>query len=224
MFFDSQLRSTLLRLSIVLMLHLACLYSIIKAPTWKNISDEQSSNLNQHKQKMSIVFIKSPRTPLELKHKQQNKQENIGNPKHAVTIKRPLSSSIHLQANQTSKVNDELDVESPPPPKLNRDVKAISQSLERDLRFEQQKIEAAKPANQIAREYWQKQNYPFKDKWEELAHKIEKAGKPRGLQLETFQAADGTQITKLGNTCFKAPDPGRTYLNQAEARPVICPR
>ena len=93
-----------------------------------------------------------------------------------------------------------------------------------DHLFAQQKIEAAKPPNQIAREYWQKQNNPYKDKWEELAHKIEKAGTPRGLQMETFKAADGTQITKLGDRCFKAPDPGRTYLHQAEARRVICPR
>ncbi|MBR7747669.1 hypothetical protein [Undibacterium baiyunense] len=201
------------------MSHLACLYSIINASDWPSFSSKQSSNLDQLKQKMSIVFIKSPSTRLELK----TKQENIANTKRQVAIK-PSLTAIPPQANQTSKATDELEVEPPPQPTLNRDVKAISQSLERDLRFEQQKIEAAKPANQIAREYWQKQNYPYKDKWEELAHKIEKAGKPRGLQLETFQAADGTQITKLGNTCFKAPDPGRTYLNQAEARPVICPR
>jgi hypothetical protein len=219
MVFDTQFRSTLIRILIVLMIHLACLYSIINASDWSRLSSKQSSNLNQPEQQMSIVFIKSPSTRLELK----TKKENTGNTKRHVTIK-PSLTAILSQANQTSKATDELKVESPPQPALNRDVKAISQSLERDLRFEQQKIEAAKPANQIAREYWQKQNYPYKDKWEELAHKIEKAGKPRGLQLETFQAADGTQITKLGNTCFKAPDPGKTYLNQAEARPVICPR
>ncbi len=202
------------------MIHLACLYSLINASDWPSVSNKQSSNLNQPEQQMSIVFIKNPSARLELK----TKHKNIGNTKRQVAIKPSLTAAIQLQANQTSKATEELEVKSPPQPALNRDVKAISQSLERDLRFEQQKIEAAKPANQIAREYWQKQNYPYKDKWEELAHKIEKAGKPRGLQLETFQAADGTQITKLGNTCFKAPDPGRTYLNQAEARPVICPR
>ncbi len=174
--------------------------------------------LDKNNRHLLFVLIQIARLELKTKHK------NIGNTKRQVAIKPSLTAAIQLQANQTSKATDELKVESPPQPALNRDVKAISQSLERDLRFEQQKIEAAKPANQIAREYWQKQNYPYKDKWEELAHKIEKAGKPRGLQLETFQAADGTQITKLGNTCFKAPDPGRTYLNQAEARPVICPR
>jgi hypothetical protein len=107
---------------------------------------------------------------------------------------------------------------------LDRNVKQLTQQLERELRFEKQKEEAAKPPNQIAREYWEKQNHPYKDKWEELAHKIEKAGVPRDLQVETFKAWDGTQITKIGKTCYKAPDPGRTYLHQAEARQVICTR
>ncbi|WP_422995907.1 hypothetical protein [Undibacterium sp. Di24W] len=92
------------------------------------------------------------------------------------------------------------------------------------MRFEKQKEEAAKPPNQIAREYWEKQNHPYKDKWEELAHKIEQAGVPRDPQVETFKAPDGTQITKIGDRCYKAPDPGRTYLHQAEARRVICTR
>lgn len=109
-------------------------------------------------------------------------------------------------------------------PELNRDVGRISQLLERDLRFEEQKLQAAKPPNQIVREYWEKQNHPYKDKWDELAHKIEKAGKPRDLQIETFKSWDGTQISKIDGRCYKAPDPGRTYLHQAEVRQVICPR
>ncbi|MFZ6800760.1 hypothetical protein ACO0KZ_13265 [Undibacterium sp. Di24W] len=107
---------------------------------------------------------------------------------------------------------------------IDRNVKQLTQQLERELRFEKQKEEAAKPPNQIAREYWEKQNHPYKDKWEELAHKIEQAGVPRDPQVETFKAPDGTQITKIGDRCYKAPDPGRTYLHQAEARRVICTR
>lgn len=115
----------------------------------------------------------------------------------------------------------EIPVKSP---ELNRDVGRISQLLERDLRFDEQKLQAAKAPNQIVREYWDKQNHPYKDKWDELAHKIEKAGKPRDLQIETFKAVDGTQISKIDGRCYKAPDPGRTYLHQAEVRQVICPR
>ena len=134
MVFDTQFRSRLFRLLIVLMIHLACLYSIINASDWSRLSSKQSSNLNQPEQQMSIVFIKNPSTRLELK----TKQENIGNTKHQVAIKPSLTAAIQLQANQTSKATDEHKVESPPQPTLNRDVKAISQSLERDLRFEQQ--------------------------------------------------------------------------------------
>jgi hypothetical protein len=181
---------------------------------------------------MSIVFIKTPVVKIQKSEKDNkltNQQTNHPQLSKNNQVKQNQPEAISVPSVEATNTIADINiantpVEHSPNPTLNRDVNNISKLLERDLRFEQQKIEAGKPPNQIAREYWQKQKNPYKDKWEELAHKIEKAGTPRGLQMETFKAADGTQITKLGDRCFKAPDPGRTYLHQAEARRVICPR
>ncbi len=109
-------------------------------------------------------------------------------------------------------------------PAIQRDIATISAALARESRFEQDKIQAAKPPNQLVREYWEAQRHPYKDKWDELAQKMEKAGVARGVKMETYTSWDGTQITKIDGTCYKAPDPGRTYLRQPEVRKVICPR
>lgn len=135
-----------------------------------------------------------------------------------------LSDTVTEAKSKPETNKDTLEKSQEHKPEVDRDVRRISQLLERDLRFEEQKLQAAKPPNQIVREYWEKQNHPYKDKWDELAHKIEKAGKPRDLQIETFKSWDGTQISKIDGRCYKAPDPGRTYLHQEEVRQVICPR
>lgn len=156
---------------------------------------------------------------------------NVAQSEHARSaskVRRPISITVS-KSSSTSITAMKPDVDAMNQAQnngteLNRDVGRISQLLERDLRFEEQKLQAAKPPNQIVREYWDKQNHPYKDKWDELAHKIEKAGKARDVQIETFKAWDGTQISKIEGRCYKAPDPGRTYLHQAEVRQVICPR
>lgn len=231
MHFHSQTRSKTLRLLFVLILHLAGLYSLMLNSSNRSNPGSTSERLDKSNP-MSIVFIKTQVVKIQKPEKDSsitNKQTNHPQLSKQNQVKKNQPEAISVSPIEaTSTVADptiaNTPVENSPNANLNRDVNTISKLLERDLRFEQQKIEAAKPPNQIAREYWQKQNNPYKDKWEELAHKIEKAGTPRGLQMETFKAADGTQITKLGERCFKAPDPGRTYLHQAEARRVICPR
>ncbi|MBC3881030.1 hypothetical protein H8K35_01060 [Undibacterium sp. LX40W] len=107
---------------------------------------------------------------------------------------------------------------------INRDVKALTQNLEREWAQEERKEQAAKPPNQLVREYWEKQNQPYRDKWDALANKIEKAGVVRGPQEESYTLDDGSRITKINGICYKAPDPGRSYLAQAEVRRVFCPR
>lgn len=123
---------------------------------------------------------------------------------------------------QTPPNSAPVTTEAPKP--ILRNIAALSAALARESKFEQDKIQAAKPPNQLVREYWEAHNHPYKDKWDELAQKVEKAGKPRGITMETYTTWDGTQITKINGVCYKAPDPGRTYLHQPEARPVICPR
>ncbi|MBR7801014.1 hypothetical protein [Undibacterium fentianense] len=107
---------------------------------------------------------------------------------------------------------------------INRDLTSIRRALEHDQFFEQQKLEAAKPPNQIVREYWEKQNYPFHDKRDELRGKLAQAGKPPGTEIETYTRSDGSKISKVNGRCYKAPDPGRTYLHQPEVRQVTCLR
>jgi len=230
----SQTSSKSLRILIVLILHLAILYSLMLSSSNRSnrLNPSPVSNRLDKYQPMSLVFIKLPVVKIQQPEKDNstnNKQKNNSQLSKQSQLKKNPPEAISAQSTDASNTLADpaianVPVENSPNAPVNRNLNSITKSLERDLRFEQQKIEAAKPPNQIAREYWQKQNYPYKDKWEELAHKIEKAGKPRGLQMETFKAADGTQITKIGNSCFKTPDPGRTYLHQAEARPVICPR
>jgi len=231
MLFRSQTRSKTLRFLFVLILHLAGLYGFMLNSSSRSNTSSTSERFDQS-ETISIVFIKTPAVKIQ-KSKKDNKLTNQQthhpqlSKKNQVKQNRIEAISVPPADAQKPVVDTaiaNIPAENSPNTTLNRDVSNISKLLERDLRFAQQKIEAAKPPNQIAREYWQKQNNPYKDKWEELAHKIEKAGTPRGLQMETFKAADGTQITKLGDRCFKAPDPGRTYLHQAEARRVICPR
>jgi hypothetical protein len=227
----SQTRSKTLRLLFVLVLHLAGLYGFMLNSSSRSLPGTTSERLDKSTP-MSIVFIKTPVVKIQKPEKDNsvtNKQTNHPQLSKKNQVKQNQLEAISVPPTDAQKPAVDTAIANEPPENstkasLNRDVNAISKLMERDLRFEQQKIEAAKPPNQIAREYWQKQNNPYKDKWEELAHKIEKAGTPRGLQMETFKAVDGTQITKLGDRCFKAPDPGRTYLHQAEARRVICPR
>ncbi len=107
---------------------------------------------------------------------------------------------------------------------INRDVKKLTKDLEREWGQEERKQQAAKPPNQLVREYWEKQNHPYQDKWDALANKIEKAGIARGPQEESYTLDDGSRITKINGVCYKAPDPGRTYLAQPEVRRVFCPR
>jgi len=186
-----------------------------------------------------LVFLSTttPVPPPALQHRATPKPDQ--NQKPTSATQKPKTSDLIIENKNNSPVANSAPVPVPAPVAaepitstnttpsalpLDRDVKRLTQQLERELRCDKQKEEAAKPPNQIAREYWEKQNHPYKDKWEELAHKIEQAGVPRDPKVETFKAPDGTQITKIGNRCYKSPDPGRTYLHQAEVRQVICTR
>nr|WP_314858190.1 hypothetical protein [uncultured Undibacterium sp.] len=215
-------RHSLALFSAILLLHLVVLFVIF-------IVDEPLQGINKSpRNSTQLVFLSAmkPVLPPVIENRTQPKLDR--HPKSATT---PRTSAISITSNSPA-VNSVPVIPQPITPEtaaptvlpLDRNVKQLTQQLERELRFEKQKEEAAKPPNQIAREYWEKQNRPYKDKWEELAHKIEKAGVPRDPQMETFKAPDGTQITKVGDRCYKAPDPGRTYLHQAEARRVICSR
>jgi hypothetical protein len=208
--------------SAILLLHLCVLFALF-------IVDEPIRNLNKSPRKSThVVFLSAMKTALPLVAENRAQPKLASLPKPATT---PRNSAISITRDSPAVIPLSVTPEpispetvKPSTQPLDRNVKQLTQQLERELRFEKQKEEAAKPPNQIAREYWEKQNHPYKDKWEELAHKIEKAGVPRDPQVETFKAPDGTQITKIGDRCYKAPDPGRTYLHQAEARRVICTR
>lgn len=117
---------------------------------------------------------------------------------------------------------DQLTTEKPKA--IEHNIAAITKLLERELAQDERKAEAAKPPNQLVREYWEKQNHPYQDKWQELSAKIEKAAVARGPQEESYTLDDGSRITKINGACYKAPDPGRAYLGQAEVRRVFCPR
>ncbi len=218
-----QTASKTARLLVVLLLHFLGLYCLVnRSPSYR-----QSLLAKSHA--TQLVFMTNPRPPIPRAESTPTNAPNKAKLASPTMSKARASTSIELSTVTVSEPMKASEVSASPseskaPVTINRDIRSITQSLERDNRFDQQKIEAAKPPNQIAREYWQKKNHPYKDKWEELAHNIEKAGAPRGLQMETYQAWDGTQVTKLGDKCYKAPDPGRTYLQQAEARRVICPR
>jgi hypothetical protein len=203
--------------SAILLLHLCVLFVLF-------IVDEPIRKLSKNpRTSTQIVFLSAMKPALPLVRENRTQPKLVSLPKPATT---PKTSAISITSNSPAVNSLPITPETamPSTQALDRNVKQLTQQLERELRFEKQKEEAAKPPNQIAREYWEKQNHPYKDKWEELAHKIEKAGVPRDAQVETFKAPDGTQITKIGDRCYKAPDPGRTYLHQAEARRVICTR
>ncbi len=175
-----------------------------------------TAQLNQDRQ-TSIIFI--PNTvPKQIIPQAASKVPNKIQEQHRIKVSKLVS------APKTQKSQTQSEEVKPDNPILNRDIKALTQSLEREWTQEQRNIQAAKPPNQLVREYWEKQNNPYKNKWDALASKIEKAGVARGPQEESYTLEDGSRITKLNGICYKAPDPGRTYLNQPEARPVICPR
>jgi len=75
--------------------------------------------------------------------------------------------------------------------------------MEREWAQDERKQQAAKPPNQLVREYWEKQNNPYKDKWDALANKIEKAGVARGPQEESYTLDDGSRITKSTEFAIK---------------------
>lgn len=208
--------------SAILLLHLCVLFVLFTV-------DEPLQSISKSPRNSTLLVFLSAMKPVLPKARENPTQPKLEPlPKPATT---PRTSTISITSNSPAVNSVPVTPESITPQTnapstlpLDRNVKQLTQQLERELRFEKQKEEAAKPPNQIAREYWEKQNRPYKDKWEELAHKIEKAGVPRDPQVETFKAWDGTQITKIGDRCYKAPDPGRTYLHQAEARRVICTR
>lgn len=204
----------------ILLLHL-CVLLVLDMPVQSIRNNKQNST--------HLIFLSATKPVLPPVMQNRTTPKPSQNPKTASVPSK--TSAISMTSNAPTinaipvtpePITPETATSGTPP--LDRNIKQLTQQLERELRFEKQKEEAAKPPNQIAREYWEKQNHPYKDKWEELAHKIEKAGVPRDPQVETFKAPDGTQITKIGDRCYKAPDPGRTYLHQAEARRVICTR
>ncbi len=215
----------------ILLLHL-CVLLIIDLPVQDIPKNTRSAT---HLIFLSAAtLVPSPAQPPALQHRTTPKPDHSQKPKasdliienknnspvaNSAPVSAPVSAPAPVAAEPITPTNT-----TPSALPLDRDVKRLTQQLERELRFDKQKEEAAKPPNQIAREYWEKQNHPYKDKWEELAHKIEQAGVPRDPKVETFKAPDGTQITKIGNRCYKSPDPGRTYLHQAEVRQVICTR
>lgn len=198
--------------SLVLSLHVLILFTLIK-----NTQSQQKPR-SQHNQITHLLFLRQPLAlpqPIKITRSAQHQVQ-------------PRSSKLRITTTQETRVLPHAEKNTVPVPEekpaIKRDIAAISTALARESKFEQDKIQAAKPPNQLVREYWEAQNHPYKDKWDELAQKMEKAGKPRDFKMETYTAWDGTQITKINGVCYKAPDPGRTYLHQAEARPVICPR
>lgn len=200
----------------IALLHLAAIWLFV------HLRHSQSGS---PKTSMRLVFIQTQKLALSPRSPREQVQQKQPQDQRTKPVLKPSSPRSDSDAVAVTKPDDALSNDMPAKsPELNRDVGRISQLLERDLRFDEQKLQAAKAPNQIVREYWDKQNRPYKDKWDELAHKIEKAGKPRDLQIETFKAMDGTQISKIDGRCYKAPDPGRTYLHQEEVRQVICPR
>lgn len=175
-----------------------------------------TAQLNQDRQ-TSIIFI--PNTvPKQIIPQAASKVPNKIQEQHRIKV------SKLVNAPKTQKSQTQSEEVKPDNPILNRDIKALTQSLEREWTQEERNIQAAKPPNQLVREYWEKQNNPYKDKWDALANKIEKAGVARGPQEESYTLDDGSRITKLNGVCYKAPDPGRTYLNKPEVRRVFCPR
>lgn len=165
----------------------------------------------------SIIFIPNI-VPQQIIAQAASKTPNRIQNQHRLKVSELVSSPKTLKSETPS---EEVKPENPI---LNRDIKALTKSLEREWTQEERNIQAAKPPNQLVREYWEKQNNPYKDKWDALANKIEKAGVARGPQEESYTLDDGSRIIKLNGVCYKAPDPGRTYLNQPEVRRVFCPR
>ena len=152
------------------------------------------------------------------------------NPASSINIRhiRPIPQIRKNAPNpEPQKATASASVEQPTtdkPKAIEHNIAAITKLLERELAQDERKAEAAKPPNQLVREYWEKQNHPYQDKWQELSAKIEKAAVARGPQEESYTLDDGSRITKINGACYKAPDPGRAYLGQAEVRRVFCPR
>lgn len=171
---------------------------------------------------LQIYYVKN-RVAQHALHPVQKLEEPVKKkpqPQFQTTSKSPSISLVPAE-----KAHDDLaEKESVPVPAINRNIKAITQVMEKELATEKEIEKRNKPANQIVREYWEAQNHPYKDKWDKLAHKIEEAGVPRGDVIETYTLNDGTRITKKNGKCYKAPDPGREYLHQAEIRQVFCTR
>ena len=109
-----------------------------------------------------MVFIKLPVVKIQQPEKDSstnNKQKNNSQPSKQSQLKKNPPEAISGQSTDASNTLADPTIatasaESSPNAPVSRDLNNITKSLERDLRFEQQKIEAAKPPNQIAREYW----------------------------------------------------------------------
>ncbi len=197
---------------------------------WRLLQDAPNILQKQELRKNDMFFIKPVVTQRQNKsvlNTASNEFNALFNKKkHEITKQTPTGAPTatvqHEISSSNVQQNDHHTKDENHP--INRDVKALTKGLEREWAQDERKAQAAKPPNQLVREYWEKQNYPYKDKWDELASKIEKAGVARGPQEESYTLSDGSRITKINGNCYKAPDPGRTYLAQPEVRRVFCPR
>ena len=177
-----------------------------------------------------LVLVVSTYTPVKPRPARTGKTTELASPHQSkgvaqkVPAARPAPNTTSQdKINSVTSVQTDI-IEAGENHNINRDVKKLTKDLEREWSQEERKQQAAKPPNQLVREYWEKQNHPYQDKWDALAHKIEKAGIARGPQEESYTLDDGSRITKINGVCYKAPDPGRTYLVQPEVRKVFCPR
>ncbi|WMW81464.1 hypothetical protein RF679_04080 [Undibacterium cyanobacteriorum] len=223
-------------LTLIALVHVAIILAII------NLPPKTQFTLDRENPKQSmLVFMYAP-TDLQSKNVQGAKQRNIGTDNKINTIPAMASTkntSKHGQSvisklsapslqSQTAKLNAAPQTQESDREKtrssIDHHIPELTKQLERELAQEERKNEAAKPPNQLVREYWEKQNHPYQTKWQALAANIEKAAVPRGTQEESYTLDDGSRITKFNGVCYKAPDPGREYLGQAEVRRVFCPR
>lgn len=220
-------------LILIAVVHLVIILAII------NLKPKTQVRLESEKEAQGLLVLMFDPRKLHNSNDRGAKQREIGTantlsnvPTMALSKKtnrlpQSINSTPSLKS-QSIKLNEarqaqELDRENTRS-NIDHHIPELTKQLERDLAQEERKNEAAKPPNQLVREYWEKQNHPYQTKWQALAANIEKAAVPRGTQEESYTLDDGSRITKINGVCYKAPDPGREYLGQAEVRRVFCPR
>lgn len=234
--YDTQGKQHKVLLTLIAIVHMVIILAIM------NLKTETTVRLDRGNPKQGMLVLMFAPTRLPNKNDQGAKQRDIDNDNKVSTIAtttltkttskqhRTISgtqSALSLAAQAVSSKDahqtQETDHEKTRST-IDHHIPELTKQLERELAQEERKAEAAKPPNQLVREYWEKQNHPYQTKWQALAANIEKAAVPRGTQEESYTLDDGSRITKINGVCYKAPDPGREYLGQAEVRRVFCPR